>query len=168
MCIMTFFYWSVVDLQCCINLCYAAKWLHAYMYICIYVYRHISIYIYIYIYSFSYYFPLWFIIGYWIEFTVLYSRTLLFVHPVCNNLYLLIPKPQDFPPASPTLGNHTSVPSVCFYRFICVIFLIPHIIKYLSFFLWLTLLSMIISRSIHVAANGMYHFLWLSNTPLRV
>jgi len=35
------------------------------------------------------------------------------------------------------------------------------------FSLWLTLLSMIISRFIHVAANGIISFfLWLSNIPL--
>ena len=34
-------------------------------------------------------------------------------------------------------------------------------------FLWFTLLSMIISRSIHVAANALFHyFLWLSNILL--
>ena len=38
-------------------------------------------------------------------------------------------------------------------------------------FLWLTSLGMIISRSIHVAANGIicfffFFFLWLSNSPL--
>ena len=33
-------------------------------------------------------------------------------------------------------------------------------------YLWLTSLSMIISRSIHVATNGIFHsFLWLSNIP---
>ena len=40
--------------------------------------------IYIYIHSFSYSFPLWFITGYWLQFPVLYSRTLLFTHPICN------------------------------------------------------------------------------------
>ena len=40
------FYWSIVDLQCCINFCYTAKWLS-----------------YIYLYPFSYSFPLWFITG---------------------------------------------------------------------------------------------------------
>ena len=40
---------------------------------------------------FSCFFPLWFITGYWIEFPVLYSRTSLFIHPICNSLHLLIP-----------------------------------------------------------------------------
>ena len=34
-------------------------------------------------------------------------------------------------------------------------------------FVWLTLLSMIIYKPIHVAANGIVQFfLWLSNTPV--
>ena len=43
------FYWSIVDLQCCVNFCRMAKWLT-----------------YTYIHSFSYPFLLWFITGYWI------------------------------------------------------------------------------------------------------
>ena len=43
------FYWSIVDLQCCINFYCKAKWFG-----------------YTYIHSFSYSFPSWFITGYWI------------------------------------------------------------------------------------------------------
>ena len=45
---------------------------------------------------------------------------------------------------------------------------------YLSFSLWLTLLGMIISRSVHVAANSItlckrvFHSWWLSNIPVCV
>ena len=42
-------------------------------------------------------FPLWFITGFWIRFPALYSRTLLFIHPVYNSLHLLIPDSQYFP-----------------------------------------------------------------------
>ena len=45
--------------------------------------------LYTYIHSFSYSFPVWFIPGYWIYFPVLYNKTLLFIHPICNNLHLL-------------------------------------------------------------------------------
>ena len=45
-----FFYWSLVDLQCCINFCCTAKW---------FSYTHIHILFYV-------FFPLWFISGYWI------------------------------------------------------------------------------------------------------
>ena len=41
-------------------------------------------------------FPLWFITRYWIEFPVLYSRTLLFIHPIYNSLHLLIQLPIHF------------------------------------------------------------------------
>ena len=66
-----FFYWSMVDLQCCINFCCTVKWQ-----------------LYIYIHSFLYSFPLWFITGYWIQFRMLYSRTLLFIHSIYNSLPL--------------------------------------------------------------------------------
>ena len=45
---------------------------------------------------------------------VLYSRTLLSIHFLCNSLYLLIPNSQSFPPLSPLpLGNCTSVLYFC-------------------------------------------------------
>ena len=61
-----------------------------------------------------YSFPSWFIPGCWIQFPVLYSRTLLFTHRICNSVYLLIPNSQSIPP-SPLfpLGNHQSVLYVC-------------------------------------------------------
>ena len=49
---LNLFYWSIADLQCCINFCCTAKWV-------------IYVYIYTHTYSFSYSFPLWFITGYW-------------------------------------------------------------------------------------------------------
>ena len=51
-----------------------------------------------YIHYFSYSFLLWFITGYWIEIPELYSRTLLFIHPVYNCLHLLTPNSQPSPP----------------------------------------------------------------------
>ena len=50
--------------------------------------------LYIYIHSSSYSFPLWFITGYWIQFPVLYSRTLLFIHSLYTSLHLLIQTPN--------------------------------------------------------------------------
>ena len=52
----------------------------------------------IYIYSF----PLWFITGYWIWFSLLYSRTLLFIHSLYTHLHLLTPNSQSFPPVLPS------------------------------------------------------------------
>ena len=62
----------------------------------------IQICIYIYIYSFyKHSFPLWFIIGYWLWFSVLYSRTLLFI--LCRSLHLLTP--ISHPVLPPTLSS---------------------------------------------------------------
>ena len=56
-------------------------------------------------------------------------------------------------------------------NFICtVVFWFPYtdnVFRYLSISVWLTSLSMMISRSIHDAANGIISFsLWLSSIPL--
>ena len=46
---------------------------------------------------------------------------------------------------------------------------ISYITWYLSFSVWLTSLSMVLSRSICVAKNGIISFfLWLSNIPLYI
>ena len=79
------FYSNIADLQC-VNFCCTAKWF-SYTYVCIH--------------SFSYSFPLWFIIGYWLEFPVLCSRNLLFIHPVYNRSWLLIPNFPSFPSPPP-------------------------------------------------------------------
>ena len=46
----------------------------------------------------SKFFSLLFIIGYWVEFLVLYSRTLLFIHSIYSSLCLLTPNFQSIPP----------------------------------------------------------------------
>ena len=71
------FYWNIVDLQCCVNFCCMAMWI-SYVCVCVYIYTHTH--------SFSYAFPLRFIPGYWIQFPVLYSRTL-FIHPIYNRMF---------------------------------------------------------------------------------
>ena len=50
---------------------------------------YICTYICLYIYSCSYSFPLRFITGYWIYFSMLYSRTLLFIHPIYNSWHCI-------------------------------------------------------------------------------
>ena len=65
--------------------------------------------LYIYIHSFSYSFPLWFITGYWIQFPVLYSRALLFIHALHNSLHLLTPNSQSIPLPPPSSLATTSL-----------------------------------------------------------
>ena len=91
----------------------------------IYIYTHIYI-------IFKIFFPLWFIIGYWTWFPVLYSRTLS-VHCLSTSLHLLAPAS-----CTPSLSQAPLPwqPQVCFLclcvcfwftgMFICVIFQIPH------------------------------------------
>ena len=100
------FYWGIVDLQCCVNFCCMAKW-----------------------FTYTYSFPLWFITGYWIELPVLYSRILLFIHPIYNSLQLLTPNSQSFSPRTPPTPWQPQVWSLCLWvcfcfidRFICVAF----------------------------------------------
>ena len=55
---------------------------------------------------------------------MLYSRTLLFIHPVDNSLHLLIPNSYSIPPNPPPLASTSlfsmSVILVCFLdRFTC-------------------------------------------------
>ena len=69
-----FFNWSIVALQYCACLCCTEKWLS-------YIHIHLL---------FQYSFPLWFIPGDWIQFPVLYSRTLAFIHSPCNSLSLFL------------------------------------------------------------------------------
>ena len=69
---------------------------------------HIYIYIYIYIYinSFLYSFSIWAFTEYWVEFLVLYSRSLLFIYFTHSSVYVSIP---------------ISEPNVCFFgTYACV------------------------------------------------
>ena len=115
-----FFCWfgllSVLFLISLKQLISSVKVTQYFIFIYIYIYTHIHIYIYmhtyihIYIYSFSYSFPLWFFIGYCMQFPVLYSMILLFIHSVYNSFHLLIPNAQYFPPPPPlTLDSCKSV-----------------------------------------------------------
>ena len=130
-----------------------------------------------YIYTFfKCFFPSWSMPGDWIQFTELYSRTLLFIHSKCNSLHLLTLNSQSIPPPSPLLlGKHTSVLYVHesvsslqigsfgpYFRFH------TEVISY-GICLFLTSLSMRISSCLHVAANGfILFFLWLSSIPLSI
>ena len=88
------FYWSIVDLQCCISFCYTAKWIS---------------YTYTYIHSFLDSFPIQVITEYWVEFPVLYSRSLLVVYFIYSSGYMSIPISQFIPVPPSPLGNHKFV-----------------------------------------------------------
>ena len=110
-----------------------------------------------------YSFPLRFIAGHRIQFCLLYSSTLLFIHSLYDRSHLLTPTspslPQTPPPWQPRVCS--LCPWVCF----CFIgsFVLDSTYKWYHMvfvFLFLTSLSMIISSSIHVAANGIISFLF--------
>ena len=104
----------ILDLQCCVNFCCSANWFG-------YTHTHRN--------THSFHCGL-FITGYWIyyQFPVLYSRTLLFIHPICSNLPLLVPNSSPSHPISPPLWQLLSLSLclwVCFcflHKFTCVIF----------------------------------------------
>ena len=98
-----------------------------------------------------------------IEHSFLCYRTSLSIHSKCNSLHLLTLNSQSIllphlPPWRPQLSYPCLWVCFCFVdRFICAIFYIPHIsdiIQYLYFTFWRISLSMRISGSIQVAANG--------------
>ena len=90
-----YFYLSILDLQCCADLCYTAKWLSIYVYILFFnIIFHLGLSQEI-VYS-----------------SVLYSRTLFSIHSECNSLHLLAPKSLSIPLPQP-LSSHKSVLHVC-------------------------------------------------------
>ena len=111
-----------------------------------------------------------FITGCWIQFPVLYSRTL-FICSIYTSLHLMIPY------STPCLSN-TSPPwqplvySLCLWfcfwfidRLICVIFQIPQLYQWYNLefvFLFMTSLSMIISSCLHVAAKNIISFFYMA------
>ena len=112
-------------------------------------------------------FPLWFIIRYWIQFPVLYSR-ILFIHLRYISWHLLIPNFQSFPP-SPLPPWQPQVCSLCLCIcfsftdiFICVVDVTYKCYHMVLVFLWLTSLSMVISRSIRAATNAIISFLFMA------
>ena len=121
--------------------------------------RSDSVYILFYIFSI-------FVTGYWTYFPVLYTRTLLFIHPIYTSLRLLTPNSQSIPPLTP---SHLATTSL-FFMFVSLflfhgyvdlyhilfIYWIQHIsdiVWYVSFSFWLTSLGVVFSRSIHAASN---------------
>ena len=103
------------------------------------------------------------------QFSLLSSRTSLFIHSKCNSLHLLqtsYSQSIPLPPPSPLATASLFFMSVCFCfidRFICAIFQIPHIndIYYMVFvFLTISSLDVRISSCIRVAANSIILFFY--------
>ena len=116
---------------------------------------------------FLYSFPLCFITGYWTQFSVLYSSRTLFIHSIYYYLYLLTPNSQFIPPSNPS-ALATSVFCISESVFLLQI---SSFVSYFRFhirdIIFVLLHLMIVSRSIHVVANGnISSFLQLSSTPL--
>ena len=92
------FSWSISDLQCCVSFRCITKWL-SYTYTCIP--------------SFSDSFLIQFITEYWVEFSLLYSRSLLIIYIIHGILCILIPRPWFIPTPCLPFGNHRFVFDVC-------------------------------------------------------
>ena len=105
---------------------------------------------------------------------VLYRRSLSFIYFIYNSVYQVIRNSYlSFPPHPFPFGNHKFV----FCLWVCFCFvnklslylwgLLGPTCKwwYLSFAVWLTSLSMTLSRFIRVAVNAFILFSWLSNSP---
>ena len=87
----TLFYWGIVGLQCCVNVCYTAQWL-SYTYICVFFI----------LFSIVIYHGILNIVGpCWLSTLYMIVCTCCPQHPVC-------PFPDPHP-----LGSHQSVQSVC-------------------------------------------------------
>ena len=111
---------------------------------------------------------------------MLYRRPLLVIHFKYSSVYMSIQTPDRFPPFFPhPLGNHKRLHSLrlwvsfCFVsKFISIISSqIPHIrdgIQYFSFSVRLISLSMTISRSTHVVANGIISFFLMAESVVYV
>ena len=119
--LLVLFYWCKVNLQCFVNFCYTTKWFN---YICTFFFIFFSIMVYPRILNIA---------------PCVYSRALLFIHPLYNSLYLLttnsnpsLPHPSlattnsnpSLPHPSLATASLLSVSVSCFYfidRLICAI-----------------------------------------------
>ena len=149
-------YWSIVDSQCCVSFrCTAVNQL------CMYIY------------------PLFFrLLSHIIDYRVL-SRVPCAIQQALISYLFYIQQCVYVNPNLPIYPSSPLFPVNCKFFYICnsvlqissfAPFQIQHISSILCVFLCLTSLSMAISRSIHVAANGIisFFFLRLSNIPLYI
>ena len=90
------------------------------------------------------------------------------IHPlgylIPSSLYLLLPHPYITPPCLPLVTTSlfsTSV-SLLLFLFTSLLYFLDSPYKYHTVFVFLCHLSMIISRPIHVATNGIISFLFMA------
>jgi len=113
-----------------------------------------------------------------VELSMLFIRSLLANHSMYLSVHMPVLNSHSIPlplHLSPLVIIIFQSLWVCFYsanKFICILFKVPYIsdiIWCLSFVVWLALLSMIISSSIHVMEKTLFHsFWWLSNIALYI
>ena len=106
--------WSTADWHRWVHFGCTAKWfiyMYLYMNTCIYSYAciHICVYVCMHIHVlFSFLFQ-YGLSQYWMSLPLLYSRTLLFIHSLCNSWHLLTPSSQSIPPPLPLLLSSTGL-----------------------------------------------------------
>ena len=83
-CIYVCIYWSLVNSQCCVNFCCISKWFSYNIYTYTHTHTFFSTMVYHRILN--------------VASCAIYNRTLLFIHPIYNSLYLLVPNSQPIPP----------------------------------------------------------------------
>ena len=88
---------------------------------------------------------------------MLYGRTFLFIHSICNILHLLIPNSHSCFPLTHASLFSKFVSLLLFCRYTHLHYILDPTYKWymaFAFSFWLTSVSMIISRSIYVAADA--------------
>ena len=124
------FYWSIVDLQCCVNCCYTAKWFR-YIYVCVYIY---NIYIYI-------------LFHYGLSQDIVYSSLCYTVGPCCLSIYQFAfanPKLPIHPSSIPTPPWQPQICSLCSQKW----FIITYVTCY---WIWSVLIEY--GRELHKSVN---------------
>ena len=151
-----YFYWSIVNLQCCANLGCIVKWLSCTLYTFFLIFFSIMVY--------------------HKRLSIVpcatlgpYSRTSLFIHSPYSSLHLPTPSSYSIPLLPASLLETPSLFSVSLFLF-CREVHLCHVLDstskwyhmILSFSFWLTSLSVTISSCIHVSTDGIILFFFMT------